>query len=98
MAPFVMLGEVFCDLQQPTLMSQIIDNGLSKGDMNYVVSHALLMLLFAVLGLLFGAGASTLGSYASLTMGQALRSHMLRIALNDRSAWPRTSHHDHQNH
>ena len=29
MAPFVMLGEVFCDLQQPTLMSQIIDNGLS---------------------------------------------------------------------
>lgn len=86
MAPLVMLGEVFCDLQQPTLMSQIIDNGLSKGDMSYVVSHALLMLLFALLGLLFGAGAGTLGSYASLTMSQALRSHMLRIALNDRSA------------
>ncbi len=85
LAPFVMLGEVFCDLQQPTLMSQIIDNGLGKGDMTYVINHMLLMLLFAILGLFFGVGAGTLGSYASLTMGKALRSRMLHIALADRS-------------
>lgn len=85
LAPAIMLGEVFCDLQQPTLMSRIIDHGLAKGDMGYVVQHALLMLLFAVLGLIFGASCGALGSFASLKMGEALRSHMLRVALTDRN-------------
>ncbi|KRO29315.1 abc-type multidrug transport system, atpase and permease component [Lactiplantibacillus fabifermentans DSM 21115] len=79
-----MLGEVFCDLQQPTLMSNIIDHGLAKGDMHFVIQEALWMLMFAVLGLIFGATCGTLGSYASLKMGEALRSHMLTVALVDR--------------
>ncbi|BBM22737.1 ATP-binding cassette domain-containing protein [Lactobacillus pentosus] len=86
LAPLIMLGEVFCDLQQPTLMSEIIDQGLSKGDLNFVISHAGLMLLFAVLGLIFGGACGALGSYASLKMGEALRSHLLTVALNDRQA------------
>ncbi|MFD1429465.1 ABC transporter ATP-binding protein [Lacticaseibacillus mingshuiensis] len=83
-APLIMLGEVFCDLQQPTLMSQIIDNGLAKGDMGYVIRHSALMLLFAVLGLLCGAGSGVFGTIASLKMGEALRSHMLQVALENR--------------
>ena len=79
-----MLGEVLCDLQQPTLMSQIIDQGLAQHDLNYVVSHAALMLMFAILGLGFGAGSGTLGTYASLKMGEALRERLLRIALLNR--------------
>ncbi|WP_125588090.1 ABC transporter ATP-binding protein [Companilactobacillus jidongensis] len=85
MSPLIMMGEVFCDLQQPTLMSQIIDNGLAKNDLHYVINHALLMLMFAMLGLIFGATGGTLGSYASLKMGQQLRSHMLEISLIDRN-------------
>ncbi len=84
MAPVIMLGEVFCDLQQPTLMSQIIDSGLAKNDMRYVLQHAALMAMFAVLGLIFGGASGVLGSYASLNMGKKLRSHMLSIALEDR--------------
>lgn len=79
-----MLGEVLCDLQQPTLMSQIIDHGLAKGDLSYVVGHALLMLMFAVMGLVFGGTCGALGSYASLKMGEQLRQHMLNIALLSR--------------
>lgn len=84
LAPMIMLGEVFCDLQQPTLMSQIIDQGLAKGDLGFVIQHAVLMLMFAVLGLLFGRSCGALGSYASLKMGEALRSHLLKVSLNDR--------------
>ncbi|KRN26404.1 ABC transporter ATP-binding protein [Secundilactobacillus similis] len=84
LAPLIMLGEVLCDLQQPTLMSRIIDRGLAQHDLNYVVSHAALMLMFAILGLGFGAGSGTLGTYASLKMGEALRERLLRIALLNR--------------
>lgn len=84
LAPLIMLGEVLCDLQQPTLMSQIIDHGLAKGDLSYVVGHALLMLMFAVMGLVFGGTCGALGSYASLKMGEQLRQHMLNIALLSR--------------
>lgn len=85
LAPLIMLGEVLCDLQQPTLMSQIIDHGLAKGDLSYVVGHALLMLMFAVMGLAFGGTCGALGSYASLKMGEQLRQHMLNIALLSRN-------------
>lgn len=60
LAPIVMLGEVFCDLQQPTLMANILDNGLGRGDMHYVVRTAVIMLLFAVTGLVCGAGCGAL--------------------------------------
>lgn len=84
LAPIIMLGEVFCDLQQPTLMSQIIDQGLAKGDLSFVIHHALLMLMFAVMGVTFGSSCGFLGSYASLKMGESLRSQMLEIALKNR--------------
>ncbi|WP_125704698.1 ABC transporter ATP-binding protein [Lacticaseibacillus daqingensis] len=86
LAPLVMLGEVFCDLQQPTLMANIIDHGLAKGDMAFVVHEAVWMLGFALLGLVAGASTGVLGSYASLAMGQQLREHMLAVALNSRKA------------
>lgn len=84
LAPLIMLGEVLCDLQQPTQMSQIIDHGLARGDYGYVIAHASLMLLFAISGLIFGAACGMLGSYASLKMGEALRTHLLNIALLNR--------------
>lgn len=84
LAPLIMLGEVLCDLQQPTLMSQIIDSGLAQGDGHYVLTHAALMLMFALLGVMCGATCGTLGSYASLKMGESLRSQMLDIALISR--------------
>lgn len=84
LAPLIMLGEVFCDLQQPTLMAQIIDQGLRQHNLPLILHYTGLMALFAVLGLIFGGSCGALGSYASLKMGEALRSHLLQVALNDR--------------
>lgn len=86
LAPAVMLVEVFSDLQQPTLMSDIIDHGLAKGDLHFVIRTSLLMLMFALIGVAAGSAAGILGNYASLHMGQKLRSHMLTVALNSRAA------------
>ncbi|WP_054651696.1 ABC transporter ATP-binding protein [Lacticaseibacillus pantheris] len=85
LAPLSMLGEVLSDLQQPTLMSRILDNGLGKGDMNYVLRTAGLMAVFALIGLIAGVACNAMGSYASLQMGAELRQHMLRVALTSRN-------------
>jgi len=42
-------------------------------------------LAFALVGVLFGASSGVLGNYASLKMGEALRSHLLQVALIDRN-------------
>lgn len=81
-----MLIEVFCDLQQPTMMADIVDSGLAKGDMQFVIKTAALMLMFALIGICAGGGSGVLGNYASLHMGQSLRTKMLTIALNSRAA------------
>ncbi|KRN20763.1 ABC transporter ATP-binding protein [Lacticaseibacillus camelliae] len=86
LAPLVMLIEVFCDLQQPTMMADIVDSGLAKGDMQFVIKTAALMLMFALIGICAGGGSGVLGNYASLHMGQSLRTKMLTIALNSRAA------------
>nr|WP_218841988.1 ABC transporter ATP-binding protein [Lacticaseibacillus absianus] len=86
LAPLVMLGEVFCDLQQPTLMARIIDRGLTRGDMAFVTTQAGWMVAFALIGLICGAGTGVLGSFASLRMGANLREHLLAVALTSRRA------------
>lgn len=81
-APLSMLIEVFCDLQQPTLMSDIIDNGIAADNLQYVLIHGGKMLGFALLGLLGGAGCTILANYASLQMGAALRAHLFNISVS----------------
>lgn len=72
-APLCMLLEVFMDLQQPTLMSSIIDIGVANGDLDYVLRTGGRMILCALLGVLGGAGCSILASYAALRIGGTLR-------------------------
>ncbi|MEG1711124.1 MAG: ABC transporter ATP-binding protein [Clostridia bacterium] len=40
-----------CDLMLPTIMSEIIDNGINKNDMPYIYILGLIMLLIAALGM-----------------------------------------------
>lgn len=49
-SPVMMMGEVMGDLMQPKLLTYIIDNGITAGDMGYVVSMGLLMLLIVAIG------------------------------------------------
>ena len=72
-APVSMVGEVLCDLMQPTLMANIIDVGVASGDMAVMFSTGFSMIAMALLGALFGAGCTVLSSIGAMRFGAALR-------------------------
>lgn len=47
---FLLLVSVLSSLALPTILSKIIDNGINKMDMPYILKHAIYMLFLAVLG------------------------------------------------
>ena len=57
----------------PLLMANIIDIGIVKGDMGYIIRTGLLLVGLAVLALLFGAEAGHLGAVASSGYAKNLR-------------------------
>lgn len=72
-APLFMFVEVMMDLQQPTLMSNIIDIGIANGDKQYVLATGFKMIIVALIGFVGGAGCCILSSFAAMAMGTRLR-------------------------
>jgi len=73
MAPLMMSIEVFMDLQQPTLMSDIMDRGVALGDLNFILTTGVRMIIYALIGLIGGSGCCILSCYAAVKMGGELR-------------------------
>jgi len=65
--------ETACDLLQPTIMSKIVDVGVAKKDMHYVLSLGGLMLLVTALGALAATGRNIISSKVSQKFGAELR-------------------------
>ncbi len=65
--------EAFCDLLQPQIMSRLIDNGVRKLDMGFVVHMGLIMLGITAIGALFACARNVLSSRASQRFGAELR-------------------------
>ena len=76
LAPMLMFLEVCMDLQQPTLMADIVNNGVANGDMQYVLSTGVRMIIYAAIGFVGGAGCCTLACYTSVNMGGVIRSKL----------------------
>ena len=76
LAPLCMLLEVFMDLQQPTLMSEIIDIGVASGDLGYVLRTGGRMVLFALIGLVGGGCCSVFATYAATHMAGSIRERL----------------------
>lgn len=72
----VLFCQVMCELALPGYMSDIINNGVIKGDMSYIQSTGLMMLIVAALGMAAAITANLLG--ARTAAGAACR---LREAL-----------------
>lgn len=72
-APLAMMLEVAMDLLQPMFLSNIIDIGVANGDLHYVLSVGLKMIIVAIVGAIGGMMCSTFSSIAAMTMGQNLR-------------------------
>lgn len=73
LTPILMVLEVLCEVFIPFLMSKIIDDGIEKGDMGFVVRTGCLMILMALLSLLFGAAGAILACKASAGFEKNLR-------------------------
>lgn len=65
--------ETFGDLIQPTIMSKIIDNGVKRGDMDYVLKLGALMFLVTALGVTFAIIRNLISSKVSQRFGADLR-------------------------
>jgi ATP-binding cassette, subfamily B, multidrug efflux pump len=75
------------NLYLPTLMSDIVDKGVIKGDIPYILEIGGLMLLVAILGMGCSIVASLLASKVSSGFGKILRrqvfSHVEKFALHE---------------
>lgn len=73
MTPLTMIGEVFIDLMLPTLMSEIVDNGVLGHNFELIVRTGLIMLGLAFVGGLCGVGSSAFSGAASHSFSRDLR-------------------------
>ena len=73
LTPILMVLEVLFEVFIPYLMGNIIDEGIKKSNMDYVVKTGLLMILFALLSLVFGALGAIFACKASAGFEKNLR-------------------------
>lgn len=73
LAPLMMFIEVIMDLNQPKLMSDIIDIGVANGDISYVLNIGFKMIVVAFIGILGGMLCGIFATLASMNMGKNIR-------------------------
>lgn len=76
LSPLFVTFEVIMEVIIPLVMAKLIDNGIDKGDMNYVITTGGLLLLLAVISLAFGALSGRSAAIASAGFAKNLRHDM----------------------
>ena len=76
LTPLMIIGEVAMEVTIPAVMALIIDNGVKKGDIGYVVKMGVVMMLMAMLSLVFGAAAARFSAVCSMGFAKNLRSSL----------------------
>ena len=72
----VVFSQSMGDLYLPTLMSDIVNKGITNNDINYIFSSGALMLLVALGGSLCAVIASYLASHVAIGVSEELRSRI----------------------
>ncbi len=87
--------ESLCDLTQPTLLAQMIDQGVAARDTALVLHYAVRMLSVTALGMLFAITRATLSSNVSQRFGRdvrlALYQKIQRLSLSKVDGFERAS-------
>ncbi|MHC5269498.1 ABC transporter ATP-binding protein [Enterococcus sp. LJL98] len=78
MAVLFMVVQVISDLYLPNLTSNIINDGVAKGDIDYIWRTGLIMLGFSLISILAAIGNTYYATKESQKLGQTLRSEMYR--------------------
>lgn len=68
--------DTFAETYQPTLMSNIIDNGVARGDMGEILKIGGIMVGMALLAILAGSGSVIFSTKAGIGFGAKLREKM----------------------
>ena len=76
LTPAFVVGEVIMEVMIPLLMAELIDNGIEKGEMSYVVKMGIALLISAVISMIFGVAAGVICSKASAGFAKNLRHDM----------------------
>ncbi len=76
LAPLFITGEVIMEVIIPVLMAFMIDNGIDKGDMSYVLKIGGLLILTTAISLMFGALSGKNAAIASAGFAKNLRKKM----------------------
>ncbi len=80
-AVFFLFIQVICDLNLPSLTSDMINNGVAKGDTAYIWKIGLQMLLIAAVGLVAAVGNVYFASTQAQKTGAKLREAVFRKVL-----------------
>ena len=72
-SPLLVVGEVVLEVLIPLLMAKLIDNGIEKGDMSYVLKMGGVLLAATVVSLLFGMLSASTAARASTGFAKNLR-------------------------
>ncbi|SDD32700.1 ATP-binding cassette, subfamily B [Paenibacillus sp. UNCCL117] len=78
LTPLFLLGEVAMEVIIPLFMAELIDQGITGGQMNQVLKYGLILVLFALVSLVFGALAGKHSAIAMSGFGQNLRYDLFR--------------------
>ncbi len=76
LSPISMIGEVYMETKIPGVLSQIVDYGVEKGDMNVVLKYGLILVAYSLLSLIFGIVSAVSASYAATGFARNLRHDM----------------------
>ena len=74
----MMIGEVIMEMIIPRLMSSIIDDGVTAGNLGHIYRIGSIMVVAAAVGLFFGIMGGVLGAKASTGFARNLRRSMFR--------------------
>ncbi len=72
-AVLFMVVQVIASLYLPNLTSDIVNNGVANGDVNYIWHTGIKMILFSLLSILAAVGNVFLASRTSQKLGQNVR-------------------------
>lgn len=78
LGPIMMICEVIADIQLPAIVADIINIGAANGDISYIISSGIKMVLTALFAIMTGVGAAYCAAKASVGCATDLRSDVFK--------------------
>lgn len=78
LGPIMMICEVIADVQLPAIVADIINIGAANGDISYIISSGIKMVLTAIFAIITGVGAAYCAAKASVGCATDLRSDIFK--------------------